>query len=241
MATDTHAAWTCPVTHRETRKDARRAGEPARQAAWIAWFGDVSREDVAQVGGTAATLGELTRAGVPVPRGFVVTADAYLCALDQVGGQGELRFRVAGVDVDDPAALARAAKKCQALVRSAGMPEAMRCAVLDAYARLGRGVPVAVRVSATADDTAPTSFAGINEFTNVRGSLELVDRIVECWASRWSPRVVAYRVTHALAGEPAMAVVVQPMVDARMSGVTPTADPVRILRSVTAGKVPSRQ
>ena len=102
-------------------------------------------------------------------------------------------------------------------MRAAGMPDAVR-------ARGPRGLRpssatderVAVRSSATAEDTASTSFAGMNEtFTNVSGDDALVDRIVDCWASLWSPRVVAYRATQRLADEPAIAVVVQRMVDAR--------------------------
>ena len=102
----------------------------------------------------------------------------------------------------------------------------LRRAVLDAYARLGDGPLVAVRSSATAEDTASTSFAGMNQtFTNVRGGEELVARIVDCWASLWGARVVAYRATHGLAAEPAIAVVVQEMVDSDASGVMFTADP----------------
>lgn len=115
-------------------------------------------------------------------------------------------------------------------MRSAGMPDELRRRVLDAYAHLGgdagRDERVVVRSSATAEDTASTSFAGMNEtFTNVRGGLDVIDRIVDCWASLWSPRVVAYRATRALADEPAIAVVVQRMVGAGASGVMFTADP----------------
>jgi pyruvate,water dikinase len=180
MTTDMRAPLDFPVTHRETLEDARAA--PKHPSAgthdpWVvAWFGDLSRGDVARVGGKGANLGELTTAGLPVPPGFVVTADAYLRALDQAGTRQELRRRVEGLDVDDPAALAEAAADCQACVRNAGMPDAVRHAVLDAYAQLGRGEGVAVRSSATAEDTASTSFAGMNEtFTNVSGESELVD------------------------------------------------------------------
>ena len=211
------------MTHSETREDARRADEPGGQGAWIAWFGDAPRGDNGPVGDIGANLGELTGAGHPGSPGFVVTADAYLRALDQVGGRGTLRARVAGVDANDPAALAHAAKECKALVRAAGMPEPVRRAVLDAYARLGRDVPVTVRVSATADGTALTSLDGMDEtLTNVRGCLELVDHIVQCWASRWSPGVVAYRATEGIRAEPALVVVVQPMVNARTSGISST-------------------
>ncbi|MGZ8719661.1 MAG: phosphoenolpyruvate synthase, partial [Aeromicrobium sp.] len=98
--------------------------------------------------------------------------------------------------------------------------------VLDAYARLGDNPPVAVRSSATAEDSASTSFAGMNEtYTNVRGGEELLQRIIDCWASLWSARVVAYRASQRLTDEPAIAVVVQRMVNSDASGVMFTADP----------------
>ncbi|HSE10409.1 MAG TPA: phosphoenolpyruvate synthase [Nocardioidaceae bacterium] len=200
--------------------------EAAARTDLVAWFDDLSKADVPRVGGKGANLGELTAAGLPVPPGFVITADAYLDAMERGGVRAALREEVAAVDVDDPEALARAADNLRALVRSAGIPEELRSAVLDAYAPMGDEPRVAVRSSATAEDTASTSFAGMNEtFTNVHGGEELLQRIVDCWASLWGPRVVAYRATHRLADEPAIAVVVQLMVDSDASGVMFTADP----------------
>ena len=191
----------------------------------VAWLENLSKDDVPRAGGKGANLGELTRAGLPVPPGFVVTADAYLRAMEAGGVRAGLLDELAAADVDDPSTLSRAATRLQDLVRSAGMTDDLRRAVRDAYTRLGEP-PVAVRSSATAEDSASTSFAGMNAtFTNVRGADELAQRIVDCWASLWSPRVVAYRATHRLAGEPAIAVVVQDMVDSTASGVMFTADP----------------
>ncbi|HEY7719932.1 MAG TPA: phosphoenolpyruvate synthase [Pedococcus sp.] len=185
----------------------------------------LGRDDVARAGGKGANLGELTRAGLPVPPGFVVTAQAYLEAMDAGGVRDALGREVAAVDVDDPAALTGAAERLQALVRSAGLPPGHRAALDAAYRMLGEP-RVAVRSSATAEDSASTSFAGMNEtFTNVSGPDELATRVVDCWASLWSPRVVAYRATHRLDEEPAIAVVVQQMVDSTASGVMFTADP----------------
>jgi pyruvate, water dikinase len=170
----------------------QRGGPTAVQARTeqVAWFDDLSKADVPVVGGKGANLGELTRAGLPVPPGFVVTAQSYLDAMEAVGVRARLQSLVAGVDVSSPEALTHVAGELQALVRSAGMPESLRHAVRDAYARLGDGTPVAVRSSATAEDTASTSFAGMNQtFTNVRGGEELTGRIVDCWASLWSARV----------------------------------------------------
>jgi pyruvate,water dikinase len=98
--------------------------------------------------------------------------------------------------------------------------------VREAFEALGPGVRVAVRSSATAEDTAEASFAGMNEsFTNVDGA-KLIDRIVDCWASLWSPRVVAYRHSLGLTDEPTIAVVIQKMVDSDAAGVMFTVDPI---------------
>ena len=214
--TTTHDA-----VHTETSDVVAVAGD-----RFVAWFADLTRDDVERVGGKGANLGELTRAGFPVPSGFVVTAAAYLAALDAAGVRATLHERVVGLDVDDPAELALVASELQGLVRAAGLPDEVRGPVLDAYHDLGAAELVAVRSSATAEDTASTSFAGMNEtYTNVRGDDDLVDHIVECWASLWSPRVVAYRATRDIGDEPAIAVVVQRMVDSVVSGVMFTADP----------------
>ena len=194
--------------------------------ALVAWFEDLGRGDVARVGGKGANLGELTRAGLPVPPGFVITAQAYLQAMDEAGVRSAMQAAAVEVDVDSPEALASAAAGLQDLVRSAGLPERLQQEVLAAYDRLGDGCLVAVRSSATAEDTASTSFAGMNEtFTNVSGHDELLSRVVDCWASLFGPRVVAYRASNRLAEEPAIAVVVQRMVDSDASGVMFTADP----------------
>jgi pyruvate,water dikinase len=199
---------------------------PAPQDEPVAWFEELTRADVPRVGGKGANLGELTRAGMPVPPGFVITAPSYLEAMEQAGVRDAMQAAAARVDVDSPEALAHAAARLQELVRSAGLPDRLGRAVLAAYDRLGDGCRVAVRSSATAEDAASTSFAGMNEtFTNVTGHDELLARVVDCWASLFGPRVVAYRATHRLAEEPAIAVVVQRMVDSDASGVMFTADP----------------
>ncbi len=95
-----------------------------------------------------------------------------------------------------------------------------------AYRELGEDPSVAVRSSATSEDTAGTSFAGMNStFTNVSGRQDVLTRLVDCWASLYSPRVVAYRASNGMDEEPAIAVVIQRMVDSERSGVAFTADP----------------
>ncbi len=190
----------------------------------IAWFQDVGRDDAPTAGGKGANLGELTRGGFPVPPGFVVTAAAYLEAMDHAGVRAELREAMETTDPSDGPGLAETAARLRDLVEKAGVPDQLGREVLAAYRRLGRPL-VAVRSSATAEDAGDTSFAGMNQtFTNV-SEADLLARVADCWASLFGPRVFAYRAARGVHEEPAIAVVVQQMVNADRSGVMFSADP----------------
>ncbi|MGC1513264.1 MAG: phosphoenolpyruvate synthase [Acidimicrobiales bacterium] len=192
----------------------------------VVFFEHLGRGDVALAGGKGANLGELAGAGFPVPPGFVVTAPAYLQAMDEAGARAVLQSRIASLDPTDTDALATVADTLQTLVRERGVPDVLAKEVLDAYHRLGDAVAVAVRSSATSEDTGDTSFAGMNEtFTNVVGDDELLARIADCWASLYGQRVISYRASQRVTAEPAIAVVVQRMVDVERSGVMFSADP----------------
>ena len=196
---------------------------------FVRWFDQLSRADVGMAGGKGANLGELTSAGLPVPPGFVVTAAAYQASLRVAEVRAEVRRAMAGAlaSAGDPARLAHDCGALQALVRKAGVAPQVRAAVLAAYSRLGPDVCVAVRSSATAEDGAETSFAGMNEtFTNVSGDDDLIEHVLACWVSLFGQKVVSYRAARGLAEEPAMAVVVQRMVESDRSGVAFSADPV---------------
>ncbi len=189
-------------------------------------FQALRRGDTPIAGGKGANLGELTAAGLPVPPGFVITGQAYLHALDVAGCRQRLLDIVTDTDLDDSSALKLASDELRTTVRRAGIPDDVRTAVMQAFQKLGKGIRVAVRSSATAEDTAEASFAGMNEtFTNVVEET-LAERIVDCWASLWSPRVVAYRQSLGLTDEPTIAVVVQRMVDSEAAGVMFTVDPI---------------
>ena len=194
----------------------------------IVWFADLGKDDTATAGGKGANLGELCGAGLRVPPGFVVTAAAFLDAMDQGRVRAELRdvFADACARNEDPAALAERSERLRALVRKAGVPDRLRLELLDAYHRLGNDVPVAVRSSATAEDTSGTSFAGMHEsFANVVGDAPLLERLVDCWVSLYGDRVISYRASQGLADEPAIAVVVQALVESERAGVLFTSDP----------------
>jgi pyruvate, water dikinase len=191
-------------------------------------FASLRKVDTAVAGGKGANLGELTGAGLPVPPGFVVTAAGYLAAMEAGGVRDQLRsaFDEARAVADDPAELAERASKLRSLVRSAGVPDDVAAEVLAAYRGLGADVPVAVRSSATAEDTAGTSFAGMHEtFANVIGDDAVLERLVDCWASLYGERVIAYRAGQGLTEEPVIAVVIQQLVESERAGVMFTADP----------------
>jgi len=199
--------------------------------AIIRRFDELGKADVAVAGGKGANLGEMTRAGLPVPPGFVVTVEAYNQFYDSSGIASEVAARLEHLNVDDPAQLRRTAASLQELIRRAHMPDAIRAEIIQAYRKLceHNGAPaefVAVRSSATVEDTAQFSFAGMFEsYLNVRGENEVVRRVQDCWSSAFGARVLFYRVRHALHDELAIAVIVQTMVDAEKSGVLFTVDP----------------
>jgi pyruvate,water dikinase len=205
---------------------ARDLASPVRALPSIAWLDELTAAEVSVAGGKGANLGELVRAGFQVPDGFVVTTNAYQAAMEESGVRDTLRARSAAISPGDERETAKYAGALQALVIDAGLPEALRNEVSRAYHRFGGELFVAVRSSGLAEDARTTSFAGMHEtFTNVRGEDELLARILDCWASLFSVRACAYRASQGVGGEPAIAVIVQRMVNADRSGVMFTADP----------------
>ena len=188
------------------------------------WLSEIGADDLGRVGGKAASLGELTGAGLPVPSAFVVTADTYRSFLEATGIDEEL-FELVDVDSDDSHALATAAERAQELILSTETPASVREDVLAAYDEMD-GSDVAVRSSATAEDLPDASFAGQQDtYLNVSRA-DLLRRVKECWASLFTQRAIYYRNEQGFDGEIVdIAVVVQRMVDAEKSGVCFTSHP----------------
>ncbi|HET9740413.1 MAG TPA: phosphoenolpyruvate synthase [Solirubrobacteraceae bacterium] len=201
----------------------------AAAAALIHRLDELSRDDIPFAGGKGANLGELTKAGFPVPPGFVVGAPAYAEFCDEGGLRARLAERLAGVDVDDTAALESAAVDARAMVECEPMPARLEAAIRDAFAELagGEAIAVAVRSSATSEDTASASFAGMNEtFLNVRGADDVVSAVRRCWASLFGARTVFYRAKRGFGqADMDIAVVVQRQVLSTRAGVMFTIDP----------------
>jgi len=200
-------------------------------------FADVGRDDVPAAGGKGASLGELMRAGIRVPDGFVVTTAAFRSAVAALG----LGSRVAALDPADDTAVAAACAELRSLVEAAPLPPAVAEAVTAGYARLAaecgqHDLPVAVRSSATSEDSADASFAGLQDtYLWVRGADSVPHYVRRCWASLYSVESVSYRLRRGIPEtDLAMAVVVQQMVGARSSGVMFTRSPLTGDRSVVA-------
>jgi pyruvate,water dikinase len=192
----------------------------------VAWLEDVRSTDVDGVGGKAASLGELTAAGLPVPSGFVVTAGTYREFIEDAGIDEEL-FSAVNVDHEDTEALRDAHEHAHELIMETPIPDDVREGILAAYRSLGDGERfVAVRSSATAEDLPDASFAGQQEtFLNVQAD-DLIERVKECWASLFSQRAIYYRNRQGFPhDEVDIAVVVQEMVPAEKSGVLFTSHP----------------
>jgi phosphohistidine swiveling domain-containing protein len=178
--------------------------------------------EAALVGGKALGLGRLLRANATVPPGFVLTAEAFRLYLRENRLDGELAELASGQGADEQAL---------ALLRAARWPEELRSALAEAYRSLCEApgnVPVAVRSSATAEDSATASFAGQHAtLLNVDGEEAMFDAILACWASLYGATALYYRRSKGVADEsPAMAVVVQALVQSEAAGVGFTLDPV---------------
>lgn len=174
----------------------------------------VGAADLVVAGGKAANLGELTRAGFPVPAGFLVTTDAYARVAD-------------ALDIDRRARAGDSAASIRASLETRAVPDDLRSLIERAYGELGAG-PVAVRSSATAEDLPGAAFAGQQDtFLGVIGPDAVVDAVRRCWASLWTDRAISYRERLGIASdEVRIAVVVQALIDADVAGVLFTADPV---------------
>jgi len=175
-----------------------------KESKFVLWFDEIELEDIPQVGGKNASLGEmrreLTKKNVNIPDGYAVTADAYRYLLESAGIAEEIKSILADLDTHDIENLSERGKKIRSLIYNAELPPDLKKDILDAYKQLceeyaDSKVDVAVRSSATAEDLPDASFAGQQEtYLNVRGEAELIDACKKCFASLFTDRAISYRV-----------------------------------------------
>jgi phosphohistidine swiveling domain-containing protein len=192
-------------------------------------FDQIGTEDLLLVGGKGANLGELVRAGLPVPNGFCVSASAYRHFLESSGLDPLIEI---ALERDASASDAeRLSNNIGSLICAHSLPSELASTLLEAYRQLGRGgapARVAVRSSATAEDLPGFSFAGQQDtYLGIQGDEPLLDAVRRCWASLWTARAIAYRQTRGFRHQDVyIAVVVQEMFPSEVSGVLFTVDPL---------------
>ncbi|HIH72740.1 MAG TPA: phosphoenolpyruvate synthase [Thermococcaceae archaeon] len=206
---------------------------------FIKWFEELRKEDVPLVGGKGANLGEMTNAGIPVPPGFCVTAEAYKYFVENVRVEDGRTLQewimdiISKTNVDDSKQLQENTAKIREKIISLEMPEEIAKEIEQAYKELSQRfgkdeVYVAVRSSATAEDLPEASFAGQQEtFLDVLGADDVKDKVKRCWASLWTARATFYRAKQGFDHSKVyLSAVVQKMVNSETSGVMFTANPV---------------
>ncbi len=222
-------------------------------ARYIVWFEEVSKEDIGLVGGKGANLGEMTRAGFPVPFGFIITSHAYFDFINQAGIEDRIKALLKDINYENPHELTQTSKHIRELILNAKISKKLATEILKHYLELNskeeqylkkklstskkilhkiksvyRLPLVAVRSSATAEDLPTASFAGQQEtYLNVKGENNLIQKVKECFASLFTERAIYYRhqqkFDHLKVG---LACVVQRMVQSDKSGVAFSVDPV---------------
>ena len=166
-----------------------------QETQWVHTLASLGRGDLARAGGKAANLGELLRAGLPVPPGFAVLTAAYECFVESNGLRAEIERHLGAGPLD---AAERAAAAVRAAFAMGRLPREVEDAILRGYRALGGGA-VAVRSSATAEDLPEASFAGQYEsFLAVRGEPAVLAAVRSCWSSFFTARAVAYRARHGI-------------------------------------------
>jgi pyruvate,water dikinase len=183
---------------------------------YVLWLDDAEARSGEVVGGKFSSLAEMSGAGFAVPRAFAVTTEAFREFLRENGLEEQAH---AAGDVE-------AGKAMQQAIEAAPLPQVVADAIASGYARLGDGVPVAVRSSGVAEDLAGASFAGqYDTYLWIVGADAVLEHVRRCWTGLFGEAVLSYR-PGGEAGDVGMAVVVQEMVQPRAAGVMFTLDPV---------------
>jgi len=194
----------------------------------ILWFSEISKDDIGKVGGKGANLGEMVSFDIPVPPGFVITAQAYFDFIKKNKIDKLIKKETEGLETENTSLLNQVSEKIKRAILAADISNGLIQEIQAAYLKLGERTYVAVRSSATAEDLPTASFAGQQAtFLNVFGKDEVVKAVKKAWASLFEARSIYYRETnkfdHLKVG---IAVPVQKMVQSEISGVAFSVDPV---------------
>ena len=196
-------------------------------------FEELSKELLPAVGGKNANLGEMIQSGIRVPPGFAITTDCYIHFIEQAGIRDKIFKILFHADPSDGKSLHGASSEIRSLIEGAWIPGDIQDAIEEGYFSLcdlcgKENLSVAIRSSATAEDTPRASFAGQQDtYLCVEGFEQVLDRVRKCWASLFTARAISYRAKNDFPHEKVhMSVGVQKMVNSRTAGVMFTLNPV---------------
>ena len=194
--------------------------------AFVRNLAELNRSDTALAGGKGAWLGELIRAGIPVPPGFAILTPAFEQFLDAAALRARVDSMVRAVDPLRVSSMERASERIGTLIAGVPIPQDISAEIMESFRALG-AESVAVRSSATAEDGATAAWAGQLESYLNTVEPDLLENVKQCWASLFSPRALGYRFRQGRDGQSILpAVVVQRMIASQVSGTAFSAHPV---------------
>ncbi|OGF33343.1 hypothetical protein A2478_01420 [Candidatus Falkowbacteria bacterium RIFOXYC2_FULL_36_12] len=186
----------------------------------------INKSDVKIAGGKGASLGEMINNSIPVPDGFVVLSNSFEKFLEVTDINVEIDAQMDKANSDDVNSIDNASKTIESLIIGATMPDDIAQEIEKSFSDLNAKY-VAVRSSATAEDSSTASWAGELESYLFVNHENLLDSVKKCWASLFTPRAIHYRIEQGLKDKKvSVAVVIQKMIDSEISGITFTVHPV---------------
>ncbi|WLR51027.1 phosphoenolpyruvate synthase [Bacillus tianshenii] len=199
-------------------------------------FNEISKDDLAIVGGKGANLGEMARAGFPIPTGFCITTRAFKAFIQTSDKMDDYFAQLNALQSDDYTALQTIGREIREHLTSLRIPEQLREQIVSTWYEAGEQYTYAVRSSATAEDLPTASFAGQQDtYLNIKGEESLLMHVRKCWASLFTDRAISYRTKNGFNHKDVyLSVVVQRMVKPEISGILFSSDPVTGNRKVTS-------
>jgi len=189
-------------------------------------FTELNKNDTHIAGGKGASLGEMSQAGFAIPPGFVLTAQAFEQFLTETDLRQEIEAQMDKVNYDDVNSVDNASRTISDLIHDAKFPKDLQKEILDHFKKLDLDL-VAVRSSATAEDSSTASWAGELESYMNTDRDHVIGNVKKCWASLFTPRAIVYRNEKGLRKtKVSVAVVIQSMIQSDISGITFTVHPV---------------
>jgi rifampicin phosphotransferase len=203
---------------------------------YVLKFNEIDKSYLPYVGGKGANLGEMTRAGLPVPEGFCVSTFAYRTFIQTSKEIDDLFDQLKRVRYDHLEEIRILGQRIREHLTSVSMPDDIRSAILKTLETTGKDKAYAVRSSATAEDLPTASFAGQQDtYLNICGLEQLLDAVKNCWASLFTDRAISYRAKNGFDHRSVfLSVVIQEMVIPEVSGIMFTADPITGHRKTTS-------